>query len=139
MSNTDTSPKSAGETPAAAEGIGSALLGALASARQALENFAELITFEIRRAGLTLMGMAALGAIAAILFVFAWCSLMAAFALWLVSLSLTWAGAIALVALVNFLAAGAAIGAGIVLSRNLLFPATRRRLKARSSPPSTNR
>lgn len=135
MSNTDTSPKSAGETPAAAEGIGSAFLGALASARQALENFAELITFEIRRAGLTLMWMVALGAIATILFIFAWCGLMAALSMWLVLLGLTWAGAIALVALINFLAAGAAVWIGVVLSRNLLFPATRRKLKGRSSPP----
>lgn len=128
-----TSSKDTGETPPAAEGLLGALAGAFASARQVLGNFVELITHEARRAGLTLMWMVVLGAMAAILFVTAWFCFMAAFAWWLVSLGMTWAGAIALVALVNLLAAGVVAFFCVMLSRNLLFPATRRQLKVRSS------
>ncbi len=129
----NTSSKGTAETPPAAEGLLGALAGAFASARQVLGNFVELITLETRRAGLTLMWMVALGAMAAILIAAAWFCFMAAFALWLVSLGMTWAGAIALVSLVNLLAAGVVVFFCVMLSRNLLFPATRRQLKVRSS------
>ncbi len=102
-----------------------------------LGNFVELITLEIRRAGLTLMWMMILGVIAAILLVAAWFGLMAVLALWLVSVGMTWISAIALVALTNLLAAGVTIFACITLSRNLLFPATRRQLSARPSSTDT--
>lgn len=128
-----TSPKPAAETPRAATGLFSTLIGAFSSARHVLGNFVELVTLEARRAGLTLMWMVALGAMAAMLAVTAWLGLMVAFALWLVSAGIAAAGAIALVASVNLLAA---LGIGfscIMLSRNLLFPATRRQLKSHSS------
>lgn len=133
MLHMNSSSKGAAETPPAAEGLLGAIAGAFASARQVLGNFVELITHEARRAGLTLMWMVALGALAAMLLVTAWLGFMAAFAWWLVSLGMTWAGAIALVALVNLLAAGVVVFFCVMLSRNLLFPATRRQLKARSS------
>lgn len=132
----DTSPKSTAEVPPAAKGLLGALTGAFASARQVVGNFFELITLEARRAGLTLMWMIVLGVIAALLLVSAWLGFMAAVALWLVALGMTWAGAIALVALANLLAAGVVAFACVKLSRNLLFPATRRQLKAR--PASSN-
>ena len=129
----NTSSKGTAETTPAAESLFGALAGAFVSARQVLGNFVELITLETRRAGLTLMWMVALGATAAILIVTAWFCFMAAIALWLVALGMTWAGAIVLVALVNLVAAGVVVFFCVMLSRNLLFPATRRQLKVRSS------
>jgi hypothetical protein len=129
----DTSSKPATETTPAAQGVLGAVAGAFASARQVLGNFVDLVTLEIRRAGLTLMWMLVLGVMAAILFVSAWLFLMAALVLWLVSLGMTWAGAMALVASVNLLAAGVAVFVCVMLSRNLLLPATRRQFKVRAS------
>jgi len=129
----DSAPNSATETPSQAQGFFGAIAGAFASARQVLGNLVELITLEARRAGLTLMWMVALGTIAAVLLVSAWLGFMAALAMWAVSLGMTWAGAIALVASVNLVTAGVVVFVCVILSRNLLFPATRRQLKARSS------
>ena len=129
----DTSPKPSADVPPAAKGLLGALGGAFSSARQVVGNFFELITLEARRAGLTLVWMLALGVIAAMLLVSAWLGFMAAVALWLVAFGMTWAGAVALVALANLVAAGVVIVACVKLSRNLLFPATRRQLKTRSA------
>jgi uncharacterized membrane protein YqjE len=129
----ETSPKPAAESQPVAEGFFGAIAGAFASVRQVIGNFVELLTSEARRAGLTLMWMVALGAMAAILFVAAWLCLLAAVTLWLVARGMTWEGAIALVALVNLLAAAVVAFCCVMLSRNLLFPATRRQLRARSS------
>ena len=97
----DSAPNSATETPSQAHGFFGAIAGAFASARQVLGNLVELITLEARRAGLTLMWMVALGTIAAVLLVCAWLGFMAALAMWAVSLGMTWAGAITLVASLN--------------------------------------
>jgi hypothetical protein len=133
------SPKSASaaDTPRAATGLLGTIAGAFTSARQVLGNFVELVTLEARRAGLALTWMVALGAIAAMLVVTAWLGFMVAFALWLISQGMTPAGAIALVALANLLVAIAVGFACFMLSRNLLFPATRRQLKPRSSSSDT--
>src|SRR5438045_4015147 len=99
----DSQSKPDAESPSAVERLLGVLANALASVRNALGNFLELVTLEIRRAGLTLMWMLWLSAIATILFVAAWFRLMAALTLWLVALGMTWAVDIALVALLHLL------------------------------------
>jgi hypothetical protein len=128
-----TSPKPAVETPQAAKGLFGIIAGVFTSARQVLSNYVELITLEARRAGLALTWMVTLGAIAAMLVVTAWMGFMVAFALWLISQGMSPAVAIVLVASVNLLVAVVVGFACFMLSRNLLFPATRRQLKPRSS------
>lgn len=96
--------------------------------RVAFDTF-QLVSVEVRRAGVTLMWMVALGATAAILVVTAWLSLVGALALWVVSLGVPWAVALLAISLVNLLVAAAGVFACIAMSRDLLFPATRRQLK----------
>lgn len=127
----DSSSKS--EDPPAAAGILGSIGNIVVSVRRAAANLLELFTFEIRRAGQTLMWLVALGAVAALLIITAWFGLMAALVLWIVSLGVTWAVAIAAIALLNLLVAGLVIVFCVRLSRNLLFPATRRQLNAVSS------
>lgn len=129
----ETSSKSADESPPT-QGLFGAITGAFSSARQIVADFFELITLEARRAGLTLAWMVALGAMAAMFLVAAWLGLMAVLALWLVSQGMAWIGAVALVTLLNLLTAGVVVFFCVRLSRNLLFPATRRQLKPRASP-----
>ena len=89
-----------------------------------------LFSLEVRRAGLTLVWMVALGTMAALLMVTAWLGLMGALALWAVSLGLTWVSALLGLALISLITAALVIYFLISLSRNLLFPATRRHLEA---------
>lgn len=133
----ESSSKRTAESPPAAQGFFGAIAGAFSSVRQILADFVELVTIEIRRAGLTLVWMVALGAVSAMLIVAAWLCLMAVLALWLVSQGVAWIGAIVLVALLNLLAAAVAAFFCVRLSRNLLLPATQRQLKARASPSDT--
>jgi hypothetical protein len=129
----DESPKPTTATHTETGGILRAIVDAFSYARQAIANLADEFTRDLRRAGLTVMWMVALGVLAAILIAGAWFGFMVALALWFVALGLSWAGAIALVALVNFLGAIVVIAVATKLSRNFLFPATRRQLTARSS------
>jgi hypothetical protein len=133
----DESPKPATQTHTEASGIFGIIVEAFTHARQAITNFADGLTRDLRRVGLTMMWMVALGVLAAILIAGAWFGFMAALALWFVALGMAWAGAIALVALANFLGAIAAITVARRLSRNFLFPATRDQLTARSSSKTT--
>jgi hypothetical protein len=121
-------------TSSAAKGFLGIFTSVFSSARQVLGNFVELVTLEARRAGITLVWMVALGVVVAMLVVTAWLALMAAFALWLASHGMTLAGAIALVAAVNLIVAAILGVVCFAISRNLLFPATRRQLKPRSPP-----
>jgi len=129
-----TIPKTA-EAMQAAKGVFGKFTGVFTSARQMLGDFVELVAFEARRAGLSLVWMIMLGVVAAMLLVTTWLALMTALAFWLVSLGVTLAGAIAIVAVTNLLMAVAIGFVCFLLSRNLLFPATRRQLKP-ESPPS---
>jgi hypothetical protein len=74
------------------------------------------------------MWMVVLGVMAAVLMVTAWLGLMAALALWAVSLGASWMGAILVIALVNILLATVSLVACLTMSRDLLFPATQRQL-----------
>jgi hypothetical protein len=124
----NSSPDSAPEPTQTPQGLLGTIAHAFANARHVVVTLFELVTLEARRAGLTLLWLVTLAVIAAILFVTAWLGFMIALTLWIVSLGITWAGAVAIVAAVNLLAALAAILVGIALSRNLLFPGTRRQL-----------
>lgn len=120
-------------TPPISEGILGGIANVLASMRRVISDLFHLFSLEVRRAGLTLMWMAALGAIAAMLIVAAWISLMCALALWIVSLGASWTSALVAISLANLFAAATSIVVCVIMSRNLLFPATRRQLGA---PPT---
>ena len=70
---------------------------------------------------------------AALLIVTAWLGLIVALALWAVSLGVTWTSAIVAISLANLLAAAISLFVCVTMSRDLLFPATRRQLEA---PPT---
>ena len=104
----------------------------LAFARETLSNFLELVSLEGRRAGLALVWMFVGGLVAAIFIVTAWAGLMAALAMYVVSLGMLPIAAVIVVAAVNLL-----VGAGMIYwcvgqSRHLLFSATRRQLAGTS-------
>lgn len=121
-------------TPPATEGIFGGIADAINSVRRVLSGVFQLFSLEVRRAGHTLVWMVALGAMAAMLIVTAWLGLMAALALWAFSLGWTWAGAMFAIALANLAAAAIVMFSCVTLSRNLLFPATRRQLESAPSP-----
>lgn len=113
-------------------GVLDALSEALASAREALSNFLELASLEGRRAGLTLVWMFAGGLVAAIFIITAWTGLMAAVAMYVVSLGMLPVAVVILLAAVNLLAGAAMFYWCIGQSRHLLFAATRRQLAGAS-------
>jgi uncharacterized membrane protein YqjE len=112
-----------------AKGVVEELSGAFASARGLLSSILDLFTLEARRAGLTLVLMLACGAIGATLVVVAWLGLMAALALWAVSLGIRWEVGITSLAVANLAVAGALFWLCVRVSRDLLFSATRRQLR----------
>jgi uncharacterized membrane protein YqjE len=112
-----------------AKGFGEELTGTFASARMLLSNVLDLFTLEARRAGLSLLLMLACGIIGALLAAAAWLGLMAALVLWAVALGADWQVALAAVAVGNLGAAAALFWYCLRVSRNLLFPATRRQLR----------
>jgi hypothetical protein len=90
------------------------------------------MSLEARRAGITLMWMVALGFIAAVCLVAAWLGFMAALAIWAVSLGLPKVAAAIAVAALNLLAGWVLIQRCISMSRDLLFPATRRQVAGKA-------
>lgn len=122
-------------TPPPVDGIFSGIAGALSAVRRVFADLFRLFSLEVRRAGLTLMWMVALGATAALLVVTAWLGFMGAVASWAVSLGATWASAIVAIALANMVAAAASMFVCVTMSRNLLFPATQRQLDASPTRP----
>lgn len=111
-----------------AAGVLAELSSALASARAALSSFLDLVSLEARRAGLALMWLVVWGFVAAICIVGAWLGLMAAVAMWAVSLGFPPIAAVIAVALINLVAAALLIYVCIGISRDLLFSATRRQV-----------
>lgn len=109
-------------------GVIDALSALFTSARTALSDILELLSLEARRAGLALMWMVVCGVIAAICIVATWLGLMAALALWLVSLGLPVLAAVLAVAVLNGLSGAVLIYRCVGMSRDLLFSATRRQL-----------
>jgi hypothetical protein len=127
-----------GKTRLPAAGVLEELSSALASARSALSNFLDLVSLEARRAGLALMWMVAWGFVAAICIVGAWLGLMAALAMWAVSLGFPPIAAVIAVAVINLIAGAVLIYVCIGISRDLLFSATRRLVAGKSpdKPPA---
>jgi hypothetical protein len=119
-------------------GVLGELSRALVSARAALSNILELISLEARRAGIALMWMVVLGAVAAVCLVAAWLGFMAAFAMGAISLGLTPIAAVIAVASINLVAGAILIKVSMGMSRDLLFSATRRQVAGQFPvPPST--
>ncbi|MCK6369929.1 MAG: hypothetical protein L6Q83_01175 [Gammaproteobacteria bacterium] len=121
-----------------APGVLDDLSGAFCSARAALAGLLELMSLEARRAGLALVWMAACGLIAAICMVAAWLGLLAAAAMWTISLGLSPITAVIAIAALNLLAGAALIRVCIGMSEDLRFSATRRQvagLPPVQSPP----
>ena len=119
-------------TPAPPLGVFDELSKLLAFARETLSDFLELASLETRRAGLGLVWMIVGGLVATIFIVTAWAGLMAALAMYIISLGMLPLAAVILVAAANLIA-----GAGILywcvgLSRHLVFTATRRQLAGAS-------
>ena len=116
--------------PPATDGIIGGVADAFYSVRRVFSDLFRLFSLEVRRAGLTFVWMVALGAMAAMLIVTAWLGFMGALALWAVSLGWTWVGTMVAIALANLVSAAIALFSCLAISRNLLFPATRRQLEA---------
>ena len=121
------------ETPLPTADVLDELSSALASARAVVSNFLELMSLEARRAGLVLMWMVAWGLVGAICLVAAWLGLMAALAMWAVSLGAPPIAAVVAVAVINCVAGAVLIYVCIGMSRDLLFSAIRRQVAGR--PP----
>jgi len=119
-------------------GVLAELSGAFTAARVGLAAFLELLSLEARRAGLALVWMLACGFIAAICVVTAWLGLMAAAALWVISLGLPAIAAVMALAAINLLAGAGLMTACMTMSRDLLFSATRRQVAGPSpmQPPA---
>ena len=125
------------ETRLPTAGVLAGLSSVFASGREALSNFLDLISLEARRAGLAVMWMVAWGFAAAICIAAAWLGLMAALAMWAVSLGLPRIAAVIGVAVINLGAAAVLIYVCIGMSRDLLFSATRRQVAGKSPVKST--
>lgn len=119
-------------------GVVGELSNVAASIRATISSFFDLISLEARRAGIALMSMVVIGLAAAICLGAAWLGLMAVLAMWGVLLGLTPIAAVIAVAVTNLMAGAVLIYAGIRISRDLLFSATRRQLAGKSSvsPPT---
>jgi uncharacterized membrane protein YqjE len=118
-------------------GVIGELSNVFTTVRATVSSFLDLISLETRRAGIALMWMVVIGLIAAICIGAAWLGLMAVIAMCAVSLGLTPIAAVIAVAVINLIAGAALIYAGIGISRDLLFSATRRQLSGKSFvPPS---
>lgn len=122
---------------APASGVLTELSGVIDSAHASLSNFLELAALEAQRAGFALVWMVAWGGVAAICIAATWLGLLAALAMWAISLGLSPSAAVAILALLNLVVAAVLIRVCIGLSRDLLFPATRRQLAHESSAKSS--
>lgn len=115
-------------TPPSTAGVFDELSNVLAFARETLSRFLELVSLEGRRAGLALVWMFVGGLVAVIFIVMAWTGLMAAVAMYAVSLGMHPMAAAVVVAAINLLAGAGVLYWCVGLSRHLLFAATRRQL-----------
>lgn len=99
--------------------------------RRTLAALFELVTLEGRRAGLALAWMLALGVGAGILGVTAWLGAVSALVLCLVALGVTPVVALILLVALNLAGAAVAVYFCIRMSKDLLFPSSRRQLAAK--------
>ena len=106
-----------------------------AAARDTFAGFLHLVTLEAQRAGVALVWMLGGAVAAALLAVTGWLALVAALAMWVVSLGFPPIATALVIAVVSVGVAGALIYMCIAMSRALLFPATQRQLTGK--PPGT--
>ena len=109
-------------------GVLDELSGVLTAVRNTVSGAFELLTLEARRAGITLAFMIGLGLGAAILAVTAWLGLVAALVLWAISLGLGAIVAVLLATVLSLAGAAAAAYVCIKMSKDLLFPSSRRQI-----------
>ncbi len=109
-------------------GVFDEISNAFASAREGVAALMELLLLEARRASLSLVWMLVCALIAAVCFIAVWIGLSAALALWMMSAGVDALLAVLSVTGINLLAGAGFIGACVLMSRNLGFPATRRQL-----------
>ncbi|MBA4742900.1 MAG: hypothetical protein H2060_09370 [Azoarcus sp.] len=109
-------------------GVFDEISNAFASAREGVSALIELLLLEARRASLSLVWMLVCALIAAVCFIAVWIGLSTALALWMMSSGVDPLFAVLSVTGVNLLAGAVFIGACVLMSRNLGFPATRRQL-----------
>lgn len=114
--------------PAPPLGVFDELSKLLSFARETLSDFLGLVALEVRGAGLALVWMIVGALFATVLTIAAWAGLMAALAMYLVSLGVLPVAAVLGVAVVNLIAAAALLYWCVRLSRHLLFAATRRQV-----------
>jgi hypothetical protein len=131
---TDAALREGGPPPAPAvkPGFLDEVSGWFASVRATLSGFVDLLALEAHRAVKKLMWMAVGAVVAAICIVSAWLGLMTALVLWAVSLGVSTTLAVFGVAVINAAAGALLIFLSIRISRDLLFPATRRQLAGKS-------
>lgn len=128
-----TQPEEAAQTEPP-ETLGDSVSDLFLSIKAIARNSIRLVTLEGRLAGLSLALMVGLGVAVALLLLTAWFLLVAALTVWLAS-HLGWAGAMALVAVLNLAASVPLVLLIIRYSRNLLFSATRRQLLGTRQKP----
>ncbi|MEZ5594249.1 MAG: hypothetical protein R3F53_27550 [Gammaproteobacteria bacterium] len=92
------------------------------------QNLLRLLALESQRAALSLSTMVCLGVVAALLISSAWLLLLAAAAIWLVRLGLSWELALLAAAVLNISLSAAVFSLIRHLSQHLRFRATRRQL-----------
>ena len=102
-----------------------------ASVRRTSSALLDLLTLEARRAGLSLAWMVALGVGAGVLGVTAWLGLVAALVLGLVAVGVSPIVALLLLVVVNLVGGAIAVWVCIRMSKDLLFPSSRRQLAAK--------
>ena len=122
------------DTTVAPSGVMTELSGVLDSAHASVSNFLELVSLEAQRAGFALVWMVAWGGVAAICIAATWIGVLVALAMWAISLGLSPPAAVVLFAFLNLVVAAVLVRVCIGLSRDLLFPATRRQLTRDPAP-----
>lgn len=105
----------------------------VASLKDSIRDSADLLALEARQAGISAALMLGLAVAIALLAVTTWLLLMAALVAAIATTALGFAGALALAALLNIVAALPLVIVVRASSRKLTFPATRRQL--RGAPP----
>lgn len=113
-------------------GVFEELSSAYTSARTTLSSMLELMSLEARQAGLALVWMVAWAVIAGVCIATAWLGLMAAVAMWAITMGTPPIAAVIAVVALNLVAGAILIYMCIGKSHELLFSATRRQVAGKS-------
>ena len=109
-------------------GVLEAVQATLGSARDTISRLFDLMSLEARRASLAVMWMVVLGGVAVICTAAAWVGVMVVLSLCAISLGAQPLVVASMVAVLNVIAAVVLVYACASISRELLFPATRRQI-----------